>query len=161
VAVEGVRGVDACERHERGKPERLADFEADQRLADEVVGLVDDEVDALLDRPAQLLLVLRAHDRAGAARVRRVVGPGVADVGRDERAALGGDGVGHLDRGAVHLLQVALTPNCPELLAATITSAPARRNSRCRPSTASGASRITSGTNGPALTYPRRSSSKT
>src|SRR5256885_12438122 len=42
-----------------------------------------------------------------------------------------------------------------------MTSAPARRNSRCSSRSASGASRTTSGTYGPALMYPRRSSSKT
>ena len=64
VAVVGLLALHARERDHRGQPERRADLEPDQGLADEVVGLRDHEVDALLDRPAELLLVLRAHDRA-------------------------------------------------------------------------------------------------
>jgi hypothetical protein len=77
---------------------------------------VDDEVDALLDGPAELLLVLGADDRPGALRVSRVIGPGVADVRRHERVALGGDLVRHPQRRAVHRLQVAVAPDDAQLL---------------------------------------------
>jgi hypothetical protein len=99
-----------------GKAERLADVEGDQRLAHEVVGLRDHEVHALLDRPSDLLLVLRAHDRARGVGFTRIERPGVADVARHERAALRSHLVGDPHRLAVHGLQVAVTAHIGELL---------------------------------------------
>jgi hypothetical protein len=85
-----------------------------------VVRLGDDEVDALVDGPPELLLVLRAHHGPGRLRVLRVIRPGVADVAGDERSALAGDLVGDADRLAVHLLEVAVTPDVLELLAVRV-----------------------------------------
>ena len=69
------------------------------------------------DRPAELLLVLRADHRARRLRLLGVVGPGVADVAGHERAALGGDLVGDPDRLAVHLLEVVAAPDVAQLVA--------------------------------------------
>ena len=158
VAVVGRRRLHARERDHRGQAELLADLEPDQRLADVVVGLRDHEVDALLDRPAELLLVLRADHRARPLRLGRVVGPGVADVAGHERAALGGDLVRDPHRLAVQLLEVV--PAADRLAAC-----PGARSRSARPSrpsrragtrgAAAGARRARRGsppgTNGPAL----------
>jgi hypothetical protein len=60
------RRLHAGERHHRRQAEVLADVDRDQRLADVVERLGDDEVDAFLDGPAELLLVLRANDEPDA-----------------------------------------------------------------------------------------------
>ena len=62
-SVVGRIGLHAGEGHHGGQAELVADLEADERLAEVVVRLADDEVDAFLLRPAELLAVLRAHDR--------------------------------------------------------------------------------------------------
>ena len=63
VAVVGLVRLRRRERDHGRQAELLAHLQADQRLAEVVVGLGDDEVDALLDRPAELLGVLRPHGR--------------------------------------------------------------------------------------------------
>jgi hypothetical protein len=84
------------------------------------VRLGDDEVDPLLDRPAELLLVLGAHDGAGALGIRRVIAPCVADVAGHQGAALGRDLVGDPDRLAVHGLQVAVPADVAQLVAVRV-----------------------------------------
>ena len=116
-AVEGRVGLHAGEGHHGRQPEFLAHLEADQRLAEEVVRLGDDEVDALLLRPAQLLAVLLAHDGAGVDGIGRVVAPGVADVAGDERPALGCDLVRDADGLPVHQLEVVAAADVAQLLA--------------------------------------------
>ena len=85
-----------------------------------VVGLGDHEVDALLDRPPELLLVLRAHHRAGCRRVLGVVRPRVADVPGHQRVALAGDLAGDPHGLAVHRLEVVGAADVLELLAVRV-----------------------------------------
>src|SRR4051795_11957641 len=110
----------ARERHHRRQAELRADVEGDQRLADVVERLGDHEVDALLDGPAELLLVLRAHDEPGPDRVRGVEGPRVADVAGDEGVALARDLVRDPDGLAVQVLELARAPDVLQLLAVRV-----------------------------------------
>ena len=59
------------ERDDGRQAGRLDHLECDQRLAEVVVRLGDDQVGALLDRPADLLAVHLAHDLARRGRGRR------------------------------------------------------------------------------------------
>ncbi len=94
----------------------LDDVERDQRLLRPRERLADDEVDAGVDRPADLLLEHRAHGlvRRG---IRRVVDVGVADVAGEERAGLRRDGLRDLERPAVDRLQILLAADHAKLLA--------------------------------------------
>ena len=120
--VVGLERLDGCERDERGQPEFVAHLEPDQCLAEKVVGLADDEVDALFLGPAELLAVLLAHDRTGVDRVGRVEAPGVADVASDQGATSQapdfiGDFVGDADGLPVQQLQLTVAPDIAQLLA--------------------------------------------
>ena len=81
-------------------PAALMTSVAHDRLAEPRERLGDDEVDARLGGPADLLLEHRAHVVAGL-----VAGPDVrvADVAGEQRAGLGGDVVGQPERGPVDL----------------------------------------------------------
>ena len=120
VAVVRRLGLHAGEGDDGRQSELLADLQPDQGLADEVVGLGDDQVDAFLDRPAELLAVLLTDDVTGPLRVCRVVRPRVADVAGHESVTLGGDLVGDPDGLAVQLLELALPPDVLELLAVRV-----------------------------------------
>jgi hypothetical protein len=61
------------QRHQRGQAQLADDLQRDQGLAEVVVRLRDDEVDALLDGPAELLGV-HGPDRLPGVRVVRVTG---------------------------------------------------------------------------------------
>ena len=95
----------------------LADhLETDQRLADVVVRLGEDEVDSFLGRPADLLAVHLAHDLARALGSVGVVDPRVADVPGDE-GVVTGDLLRQPHRVAVERLEIGLAPDHPQLLA--------------------------------------------
>ena len=112
-------GLGRGKRHHGRQAELLADLQSDQRFAQVVVGLGDDEVDALLGRPAQLLGVHGAHHRGGS-RVLGVIGPGVADVACHQGIAFRGHCPGQPHRLPVHRLQVGLTAQLAQLLAVRV-----------------------------------------
>src|ERR1039458_8322252 len=103
------------ERHHRRQTQPAHDLQRDQRLAEIVIGLGDDEVDALVHRPAQLLGV-GGTDHIAGRRIVRVVDPGIADVARYQRVALLRDLAGDPDRVPVHRFQGALAADGPQLL---------------------------------------------
>ena len=115
VAVAGLVRLRRRQRDHRGQPQVADDLHRDQRLAEVVVGLGDDEVDALLDRPAELLGI-HGPNGPGGRRVVRIISPGVADVPGHQRTALGRDLAGYPHGGAVHRLQVALAAHVTQLL---------------------------------------------
>ena len=120
VSVVGLLGLHTGKVTSAGQAQLLADLQSDQRLADEIVGLGDDEVDALLDRPTELFSVLLPHHVPGSFRVGRVVRPGVADVPCHQSSALGGDLVRDADSLPVQLLELTLPSDILELLAVCV-----------------------------------------
>ena len=97
----------------------LDDIERNQRLLRVAERLADDEIDARIDRPADLLLEHRTHCalRSG---IRRIVDVRIADVAGEERAAFFGDGLGEIEGAAVDRLEIALAPDDAELLAVRV-----------------------------------------
>ena len=98
----------------------LDDLQGDQRLTQIVVGLRDDEIDALVHRPRQLLFIHRADHARRRLFVLGVVRPGVADVAGDQRITLAGDLVGDAHRLAVHGLQIVLATDILQLAAVRV-----------------------------------------
>jgi hypothetical protein len=115
VAVDG-RVARRGERDDRGEPVLADDLDPDERLAEIVVRLGDDEVGAGFDRPANLLAVHLADDLTGAFGIVGVVRPGVADVAGEERTSLVRDLLRQLERVAVERLEVVLATDHPQLL---------------------------------------------
>ena len=109
-----------CEGHDGGKAGVLDDLGGDQRLAEIVVRLGDDQLRAFLDRPRDLLAVHLAHDRAGSLGIRRVVHPGVADVPGKERVALGRHLARDPERVSVQRLEIVLAADRAHLLAMAV-----------------------------------------
>src|SRR3984893_18755240 len=104
------------EAHKGREAELLDHLEADQRLAEVVVGLGDDEVRSLLRRPGDLLAVHLADELARALRSVRIEDPRVANVACDERVALCRHLYRQAERVPVERLQVLLPPDLSELL---------------------------------------------
>ena len=116
VTVPGLGRAGGGQRHHGRQAKLLADLQADQGLAEVVVGFGDDEVDALVGGPAQLLGIHGAH-HIGAGRIVRVVGPRVAHVAGHQGAAFGRHLPGQPHGLPVHRLQLGLAAQLAQLAA--------------------------------------------
>ena len=115
IAIPGLVRSGGGQRDHGRQAQFLDDLQRDQRLAQIIVGLRDDEIDALVNRPGELLLVHRADHPGRCLLVLRVVCPGVADVTGDQGIAFARNLVGDLDCLAVHCLEVVLAADVLEL----------------------------------------------
>ena len=107
------------QRDHRGLLRSLDHFQRDQRLLAPRKRLADDEIDAGIDRPADLLLEHRAHGfpRFGICGIEDV---GIADVAGQQRAAFVGHCLGQFQRTAIHRLEVVLAADDAQLFAMRI-----------------------------------------
>ncbi len=105
-------------RDDRRKARLLDHLERERRLVDVRDGLRDDEVDARVGCPADLLLEHRPHGLLRLVVVR--IDVGVADVPGEERPALGCDLLRDRERLPVDLLEQVLLPDDPHLLAVRV-----------------------------------------
>ena len=102
-----------------GLPELLDDLERQAGLAEPAEGLADDEVDARVDRPADLLLERLAHAAHGLGIV-GLVGVGVGEITREQGAALVRHLLRDLQRLAIERLEDVLLADDLELLAVAV-----------------------------------------